>query len=181
MAQTQSTRNTTLDAQTLARILSVYSAEHNMLLVPQLGVPNASGGIDVFAVLLKMTNIYPVQFELIGIEPVANPVHSLSGLFSPQDQIMFVPVMVADLGGNTPVVPIYEVALKLSSLSPVLLTEYLPVQTTQPTSNQSSAVMSDPAMYNMMSQFSRMSHDTSMSILSNMDGTSCYGYDYQCN
>jgi hypothetical protein len=104
----------------------------------------------------------------------------MSAAFSPEAQLLFIPVMAADLGDNNPIA-IFETMLKVTSLQPFTLTEYLPMQTTQPSSPQASPVMSDPTSYQMLSQMSSMMHDTNMSIIANMDGTSCYGYSYQCD
>jgi hypothetical protein len=164
-----------------AQILSVFNANfYNTLLIPQLAVPNASGAFDFYTVVLQLTSINPVQFQILEIQPVANPVNAMSAAFSPEAQLLFIPVMAADLGNNNPIA-IFETMLKVTSLQPFTLTEYLPMQTTQPSSPQASPVMSDPTSYQMLSQMSSMMHNTNMSIIANMDGTSCYGYSYQCD
>lgn len=165
-------------------LISMLKAENLLLTIPQMGLPNASGGFDIYKLTLELISLEPVQFKVVGLEPVANPENALSAIFYPQQSFLYLPVMGVDFGGGQ-LLALYEYVLQIVSAEPLVLQEFqafqaAPPQASPATPGEPDYSNYDPAVIQMLSDMSRMSHDTSMSIISNMDDTSCYGYEYQC-
>lgn len=185
--------NTNTDTNTNTQqgvdITSIFSVSSNTLTIPQLGLPNSAGQFEVYKVTLQVINYSPLQMQLTAAEPVSNPVNALSAIYYPQGNFLYVPVLGID-GGDGNLYPIYEVVMQTISFNPFVLQEFQAYQNTQPTQNPLDSASSgdlnnnsnyDPAVIQMMSEMNQMTHDTNMSIISNMGGNTCYGYDYQCN
>lgn len=76
-------RNINPECQTqtqTANMTSLFSASDNQLVIPQLGLPNGSGGFSVFKLTLALISMSPVSLQLVNAEPISNPVNALSAL-----------------------------------------------------------------------------------------------------
>ena len=173
---------TTATPQNNIDLTSIYSFSAQQLLIPQLGVPNATGGFDVYKLLLQLTSQSPVQLQLVGIELISNPINALSALYYPQQQFLYLPVLGVDMGQGQ-LTPIYELILQAISLDPFIVTEYQPYQYQPPAQDpvaNPNSTYTDSATIAMMTEMNRISHETTMNVIANMAGD-CYGTYSECN
>jgi hypothetical protein len=167
-------------------IISTFTSGSNLLEIPKLALPNATGGVDLYKVSFKLIGTSPLNLQLQSAEPVAKSSNAMSGLYYPQEQIIYLPVLAVD--PNTPqMLPIFQLAFKVISFEPFVVTQYAPFQyqyqnyANQPQYQSQPNYSSYESMQRTIAETSRImqeGHELSLAIINNMGGTSCNGqYD----
>ncbi|MCK5727672.1 MAG: hypothetical protein KAG10_02945 [Methylococcales bacterium] len=171
-------------------IVSTFTSGGNLLEIPKLAVPNTQGGLDLYKVVLKLISTSPLNLQMQSIEPVANSSNAMSGLYYPQEQLIYLPALAVE--PNSPqMLPIFQLAFKVISFEPFVVTQYAPFQyqyqnyanQPQDTQYQSQQNYNDYASFQReiahTSKIMQIGHETTMAIINNMgDDGSCNGqYD----
>ena len=170
-------------------IISTFTSGENLLEIPKLALPNAQGGLDLYKVVFKLIGTSPLNLQLHSIEAVVASGNAMSGLYYPQEQIIYLPVLAVE-PNSTQMQAIFQLAFKVVSFEPFIVTQYAPFQyqyqnyANQPkeTQYQSQQNYSDYASFQReiahTSKIMQIGHETTMAIINNMGGESCNGqYD----
>lgn len=109
------------------KIISTFTSGVNLLEIPKFALPNQQGGFDSYKTVFKLISTAPLKFEIVSMDPVANTTNAMSGLYYPQEQIIYLPVLAVD--ADTPqMLPIFQLAFKVVSFEPLIITQYAPFQ-----------------------------------------------------
>ncbi len=187
-------KNSAQNCQSTQNIISTFRSNTNFMEIPQLGLPNANGGFDQYKVAFKLLSTNPLQLQLVTAEPIHNVNNALSGVFSPEKQLLYLPMLAVN-PESTQILPVYQLFFKVVSLNPMIVRQYQAFQYQYQTPTQYQAPSQDRASYNLndysyatamqgiknMSNVLQQGHETMTYIINNMDDGSngdCQGnYD----
>ncbi|MBF0235921.1 MAG: hypothetical protein HQK65_23245 [Desulfamplus sp.] len=171
--------NTAPEAINIQNYVSKLSLNSLVMNIPQLGIPDGYGGINVLNINLQLAAANPLQFVMTAADYVYSPANVISAAYLPDMGVLYIPVvqLIDETTGHG--LEVYEVVLTLTAYDPhIVFTEYAEqeIQYQQPTQPYTQEY--NPGMYGIMSDINSMYHDTSMHIINNMGAGSGYDYDY---
>jgi hypothetical protein len=177
--------------QSTQNIISTFRSESGLIEIPQLGLPNASGGFDLYKVTLKLLAVGPLQFQVTSAEPIHSVSNSVSGVYSPEQQLLYLPMLAVN-PESPQILPVYQLFFKVTSLDPIIITQYQAFQYQYQTPSQYQAPSQNRESYNLndsyasaqqsindMSNVLEQGHENMMTIINSMgDDGDCRGnYD----